>query len=80
MAANTVKIQDGGWFPLAFGVGIFVLLSTWKRGRDLLRKRQTADAIDIKSFVRGIEEIPRAPGTAKWHSTPSVGSHLALAW
>ncbi len=64
LAANTVKIQDGGWFPLAFGVGIFVLLSTWKRGRDLLRKRQTADAIDIKSFVRGIEEIPRAPGTA----------------
>ena len=35
-SANLVKIVDGGWFPLAFGLGVFVLMSTWKRGRELL--------------------------------------------
>ena len=34
-----VKIVDGGWFPLAFGLGVFVLMSTWKRGRELLYPR-----------------------------------------
>ena len=34
--ANVVKIVDGGWFPLAFGLGVFVMMSTWKRGRELL--------------------------------------------
>jgi KUP system potassium uptake protein len=35
-SANSVKIADGGWFPLLFGLGVYLLLSTWKRGRDLL--------------------------------------------
>ena len=62
--ANSVKIQDGGWFPLVFGLGVFFLLTTWKRGRDMLAKRQAADAVDINSFIKGVEEVPRTPGTA----------------
>jgi KUP system potassium uptake protein len=34
--ANSIKIPDGGWFPLVFGLAIFILLTTWKRGRELL--------------------------------------------
>ena len=63
-SANSVKIADGGWFPLVFGLGVYLLLSTWKRGRDLLSARLAADAMDTRSFVKGIDEVPRIPGTA----------------
>src|ERR1017187_3234736 len=33
-AANLVKVPNGGWFPLAMGLVIFVLMATWKRGRE----------------------------------------------
>ncbi|MBI5922262.1 MAG: potassium transporter Kup [Betaproteobacteria bacterium] len=64
-SANTVKIADGGWFPLLFGLAVYLLLSTWKRGRDLLKSRLEADAMDLKSFVESIDEsVMRVPGTA----------------
>jgi KUP system potassium uptake protein len=64
-SANSVKIADGGWFPLIFGLGVYLLLSTWKRGRDLLSARLAADAMDMKSFVSGIDgSVARVPGTA----------------
>ncbi len=64
-SANSVKIYDGGWFPLLFGFAIYLLLATWKRGRDMLRRRLTADAMDLKSFVAGIDDsVIRVPGTA----------------
>ena len=64
--ANSVKILDGGWFPLAFGVAIFVLLTTWKRGRELLHERLAADALQLKPFIADIESsgTGRVPGTA----------------
>jgi KUP system potassium uptake protein len=64
--ANSVKIPDGGWFPLAFGLGIFVLLTTWKRGRELLHDRLAADALRLKPFIKDIAEsgVGRVPGTA----------------
>lgn len=64
--ANSVKIPDGGWFPLAFGLAVFVLLTTWKRGRELLHHRLAADALQLKSFVEDMagSGIERVPGTA----------------
>ncbi len=50
---------------LLFGFAIYLLLATWKRGRDMLRRRLTADAMDLKSFVAGIDDsVIRVPGTA----------------
>lgn len=64
--ANSVKIPDGGWFPLAFGLAIFVLLTTWKRGRQLLHDRLAVDALQLKPFIANLVEggIGRVPGTA----------------
>jgi KUP system potassium uptake protein len=64
-SANTVKIADGGWFPLIFGLIVYLLLSTWKRGRELLGDRLAADAMDVASFVAAIDgDVTRVPGTA----------------
>jgi KUP system potassium uptake protein len=64
--ANSVKIPDGGWFPLVFGLAVFVMLTTWKRGRELLHQRLAADALPLKPFIADIAacEVGRVPGTA----------------
>jgi KUP system potassium uptake protein len=64
--ANSVKIPDGGWFPLVFGMAIFILLTTWKRGRELLGERLTAEAMQLQPFIANIVEgvVQRVPGTA----------------
>ena len=58
--------MDGGWFPLVFGFVIFILLTTWKRGRELLGIRLAEDAMHLKPFIADIAEsgIGRVPGTA----------------
>ncbi len=64
--ANSVKIPDGGWFPLAFGLAIFILLTTWKRGRELLGLRLAEEAIALQPFVASlvVGGVERVPGTA----------------
>ncbi|MBR0565458.1 potassium transporter Kup [Azoarcus sp. L1K30] len=69
--ANSVKIPDGGWFPLVFGLVIFTLLTTWKRGRELLGQRLAADSMALKPFVASLSEdgVERVPGTAVFMTT-----------
>jgi KUP system potassium uptake protein len=79
--ANSVKIPDGGWFPLVFGLGVFVLLTTWKRGRELLHDRLAADALQLKPFITDIagSGIERVPGTAIFMTpNPELVPHAML--
>ena len=63
--ANSVKIADGGWFPLVFGMAVFILLTTWKHGRELLGERLAADAMQLPAFIANIaDNVERVPGTA----------------
>ncbi|HEV7764461.1 MAG TPA: potassium transporter Kup [Thermoanaerobaculia bacterium] len=74
-SANIVKIWDGGWFPLAVGLFIFILMSTWRLGRKILGDRLTEGSISIESFLKELENkrIPRVPGTAIFMSRSSEG-------
>jgi len=65
-SATAAKVADGGWVPLAFGLSIFVLLSTWKRGRQLFTKRIEHDAQELESFAASFADraVARVPGTA----------------
>ena len=79
--ANVPKILDGGWFPLATGLVVFTLLSTWKRGRELLFQRMKNDDIDLTTFIEGIAafEHQRVPGTAIFlHATGRGVPHALL--
>ena len=49
--ANVLKIPDGGWFPLAAGALVFLIMSTWKRGGQLLTERTSGEAIELESFI-----------------------------
>jgi KUP system potassium uptake protein len=65
-SANIVKVFDGGWFPVAIGAVMFLLMMTWKQGRYLMRERMRDDAIDLKSFLEAVFVSPptRVAGTA----------------
>ena len=51
VAGCAVKFFDGGWFPLATGLLLFVLMSTWSRGRTQLRDSLRRDGIELQPFI-----------------------------
>jgi KUP system potassium uptake protein len=64
-AANATKIDDGGWFPIAVAAGMFILMTTWKRGRDALRTFMTQGTLPLDAFLADLHDHPihRIPGT-----------------
>jgi KUP system potassium uptake protein len=52
--ANSVKIMDGGWFPLVLGFAVFTLLATWKRGRVLLYEKLKQDSMPLDAFISSL--------------------------
>lgn len=79
--ANVPKIVHGGWFPLVVGLLVFILLTTWKRGRELLFQRMQSDDIDLDSFIEGIAAFDhhRVSGTAIFlHATGKGVPHALL--
>jgi KUP system potassium uptake protein len=66
LGANSTKILDGGWFPLVFGGAVYLLLTTWKAGRELLQQKLDTQALLLRDFIPGIEtpDTITVPGTA----------------
>jgi KUP system potassium uptake protein len=64
--ANLIKVEYGGWFPLVLGLGVFVLMTTWRRGRELVVREIKQGGLALAPFVANITEHPplRVPGTA----------------
>ncbi len=65
--SNVLKVPDGGWVPLVLGAVLFALMTTWKRGRDLLFARFRQDSLPLKSFLARLPQsksIIRVPGIA----------------
>jgi KUP system potassium uptake protein len=80
-SANSVKIADGGWFPLVFGAGVLALLTTWKRGRELVDEQLDKGALPLAPFIESVEreDLPTAPLTAIFlTSTPDFIPHPLL--
>jgi KUP system potassium uptake protein len=66
LSSNALKIPQGGWFPIAIGIAVFTLLTTWKRGRAILFERLAEETMPVDLFIASIEASPplRVPGTA----------------
>ena len=74
LAANATKIADGGWFPLAVAVLMFTLLSTWRRGTEIVRARKDASPRSRgDAFTLDLSGIQRVPGTAVFFSSGRHG-------
>lgn len=67
VASCSLKVMDGGWFPLVLGAGIFTMMATWKQGRELLLARIRRDDPELLPFVRMLCQdgcLQRVPRTA----------------
>lgn len=65
-SANTVKIVEGGWVPLAMGLVLTGMMTSWKRGRDILLSRWKQSSMPLAPFLARLPQsrIIRVPGLA----------------
>jgi len=78
--ANAMKIKNGGWIPLATAAVLFLLMSTWKRGREILSKRMQEKSVPLNILMADLAADPplRVPGVAVFMSGNPGGTPPAL--
>jgi KUP system potassium uptake protein len=66
VASCAVKFLDGGWFPIALGLGLFLLMATWARGRALMFESLQRDGLALAPFVASLNpsDLQRSSRTA----------------
>jgi KUP system potassium uptake protein len=81
-SANILKIPDGGWFPLVVGVAVFVVMTTWHRGRAIVTDRLVGSGLTLERLIGSLAQHPqrRVPGTAVFlHRVPGAVPPALLA-
>lgn len=80
VGSTAFKIIDGGWVPIAIGAVVFMLLMTWKRGRELMFEKLEKDALPLETFIKHLgDHIQIVPGQAIFMtSTPKIVPHAML--
>ncbi|MBX7118481.1 MAG: potassium transporter Kup [Gemmatimonadaceae bacterium] len=80
LGANIVKVLHGGWVPLLLGAALFTMMTSWKRGREILRERVLDIALPLDTFLEDIarKSIHRVPGTAVFMTSESAGVPVVL--
>jgi KUP system potassium uptake protein len=75
LGANLVKVRAGGWVPLAIAAGVYILLSTWKRGTELMRQLLARASVPFEPFLDRLARVPppRVAGTAVFLSATTEG-------
>jgi KUP system potassium uptake protein len=74
LGANLPKVVHGGWFPLVIGAVVFVVLTTWQRGRELVTAHRTEEEGPLQKFVDDLHEYE-----PPLHRTPTTGVFLNAA-
>ncbi len=79
LGANLIKVPYGGWVPLLMGLLIFTMLTTWARGRSLMRASMAEGALPMEIFVKSAKNsAARVPGTAIFMASSPDGVPSAL--
>jgi KUP system potassium uptake protein len=78
--ANLLKLLQGGWVPLVLAGAVFLVMTTWQRGRALLRERLSKSILPLEDFLASVarDRPRRVPGTAIFMSGNPTGAPLAL--
>ena len=78
-ASNVTKIPDGGWFPLLIAAVSFTVLTTWAKGRQLMRERLSEAALPLAVFIKSAAaSVHRVRGTSVFLSTSAETVPAAL--
>ena len=77
--SNITKVADGGWFPLLVAAISFTVLTTWAKGRALMRARLQESALPLQVFIKSAaKSVHRVKGTAVFLSTSAATVPAAL--
>lgn len=78
--ANLMKFGNGGWFPIALGVAAFVVMATWRRGRELLAAQVRHHGASLDVIAESLTNSPptRVPGTALFLTNDASRTPQAL--
>jgi KUP system potassium uptake protein len=79
-SAALLKIHEGGWFPLALGAIVFMVMMTWRRGREIMTDRLQADAVPLDALLKSLLREPpqRVEGTAVYLTASPDATPQAL--
>lgn len=80
LSANLLKFLDGGWLPIAVGVILFILMTTWATGRRLVRDRLEGSSISQEMLIESLSHHPPiiVPGTAIFMTSNRGRTPIAL--
>jgi KUP system potassium uptake protein len=82
LAANLTKIDQGGWLPLAIGIGLYALMTTWSRGRAILAENRGREEGPLRPFAERLHAmdppLPRVRGTCVFLNPSADTTPLAL--
>jgi KUP system potassium uptake protein len=78
--ANLTKIFHGGWFPLLIALAVYVVLTTWQRGREIVTRNRVEEEGPLREFVTELRDIDpyRAPGTGVFLNSNPETTPLAM--
>jgi KUP system potassium uptake protein len=81
-AANLTKVTHGGWLPLAIAIIVFTLLSTWRKGREIVTANRIQEEGPLQDFIDYVDSdrcpALRVPGTAVFLNANPKTTPLAL--
>ncbi|MCL2449460.1 MAG: potassium transporter Kup, partial [Polyangiaceae bacterium] len=79
-ASNALKFSPGGWFPIAVALVIFLVMTTWKKGRAILGRELAARMLPTDMFLADVDthKPHRVPGTAVFMSSNPQGIPIVL--
>jgi KUP system potassium uptake protein len=79
-SANVIKIEEGGWFPMVVGIGVYLLMTTWNRGRARLQAIVRENTLGMDLFLADVarRQPPRVPGTAVFLTSDISGAPPVL--
>ncbi|WP_225205842.1 potassium transporter Kup [Novosphingobium huizhouense] len=78
-ASNATKVPDGGWFPLLVAGICFFVLTTWARGRQIMRERLAEDSMPFELFLASVpNRVKRVAGTSVFLAASAEGIPPAL--
>jgi KUP system potassium uptake protein len=80
LGANLAKIASGGWLPLLIAVAVYLLMTTWKRGREAVAAALRETSLPLDLFLADIarRRPARVPGTAVFMSSDPAGVPVVL--
>jgi KUP system potassium uptake protein len=78
--ANLTKVLHGGWFPLTIALAVYVILTTWQRGREIVTRNRVEEEGPLRAFIEDLRDLNpyRAPGTGVYLNANPETTPLAM--